>query len=352
MLTPTLIKILDSLPNLTLVLDDQNEIIFSNRVPLLKKGDELSANFLKVRLGNFISCIHVNRYTGMCESNACNFCGIPSIIETTKKNKEKTVGEARLILRKEDMEFPVEVKVIANLFESEGITYTLLSLVNISDEKRKDIIDRIFYHDLINLTGSLNNIIHYIHDEHQETPNQEMWNLAKSLIEEINDEILAQQQILAAERGDLFIELNDVKIYTILSDVVNKIGKHNIATNKIIEVFQEIPEDLIIKTDSVLLKRVLINIIKNALEAISENEKIEIKTILYDDYISFQVNNKGVMTEDVQRNIFMRTYTTKGKGRGLGTYSMKLIGENYLKGNISYISNEIEGTTFIFNLKR
>jgi sensor histidine kinase regulating citrate/malate metabolism len=40
--------------------------------------------------------------------------------------------------------------------------------------------------------------------------------------------------------------------------------------------------------------------------------------------------------------------TTGGGGRGIGTYSVKLFGERYLKGRVAFVSREQEGTTFSF----
>lgn len=50
--------------------------------------------------------------------------------------------------------------------------------------------------------------------------------------------------------------------------------------------------------------------------------------------------------------IFQRSFSTKGKGRGIGTYSVRLLSENYLKGNISFVSNEYEGTIFTVELNK
>jgi len=44
--------------------------------------------------------------------------------------------------------------------------------------------------------------------------------------------------------------------------------------------------------------------------------------------------------------LFQRSFSTKGEGRGLGTYSIKLYTERYLKGTVSFSSAEGEGTVF------
>jgi sensor histidine kinase regulating citrate/malate metabolism len=58
------------------------------------------------------------------------------------------------------------------------------------------------------------------------------------------------------------------------------------------------------------------------------------------------VRNDTIIPENVKMQLFQRSFSTKGQGRGIGTYSIKLLTENYLKGKVSFISNETERTVF------
>ncbi|MCC6352468.1 MAG: ATP-binding protein, partial [Verrucomicrobiae bacterium] len=58
------------------------------------------------------------------------------------------------------------------------------------------------------------------------------------------------------------------------------------------------------------------------------------------------VHNTGHMPRHVQLQLFKRSFSTKGEGRGLGTYSMKLLGEHYLRGTVDFTSTPESGTTF------
>ena len=62
--------------------------------------------------------------------------------------------------------------------------------------------------------------------------------------------------------------------------------------------------------------------------------------------VEFWIHNPGLMSRKVQFQMFQRSFSTKGSGRGLGTYGAKLITEQYLKGGISFTSSAGEGTTF------
>ena len=48
----------------------------------------------------------------------------------------------------------------------------------------------------------------------------------------------------------------------------------------------------------------------------------------------------------MQTQVFQRAFSTKGKGRGLGTYAIKLFSEKYLQGTVAFTSTEADGTLF------
>jgi signal transduction histidine kinase len=59
------------------------------------------------------------------------------------------------------------------------------------------------------------------------------------------------------------------------------------------------------------------------------------------------------MPEEIQLQVFQRSFSTKASsGRGIGTYSMKLLGEHYLGGKVAFTSREPEGTEFTVTLPR
>ena len=63
------------------------------------------------------------------------------------------------------------------------------------------------------------------------------------------------------------------------------------------------------------------------------------------------MHNGGVIPPEVQARIFQRSFSTKAaRGRGLGTYSMKLLGERYLGGEVSFVSTPETGTVFSIRL--
>ena len=96
-------------------------------------------------------------------------------------------------------------------------------------------------------------------------------------------------------------------------------------------------------TDPVLLRRVLGNLVKNALEASPDGETV---TVAFVDRKTptFVVHNESVTTEAVRLQVFQRSFSTKGGiGRGVGTYGARLIAERYLGGRLTFSSKHGRG---------
>ena len=103
-------------------------------------------------------------------------------------------------------------------------------------------------------------------------------------------------------------------------------------------------------SDPTLLKRSLGNLLRNALEACQPGETVTLSCQVQGGDIVFAVHNPGAIPPASQLQIFNHSFTTKGLGRGLGTYSVKLLIERYLKGRVHFISTPEVGTTFYVTL--
>lgn len=86
--------------------------------------------------------------------------------------------------------------------------------------------------------------------------------------------------------------------------------------------------------------------VKNALEASRYGRQVTLDCEEVDGGVRFSVHNEGAMPREVHLQIFRRSFSTKGEGRGLGTYSIKLFGERYLEGKVDFTTDADAGTTF------
>lgn len=99
------------------------------------------------------------------------------------------------------------------------------------------------------------------------------------------------------------------------------------------------------------LKRVIINLVKNAYEAMpSEGGKIVLRLYQQQQHAFIEVEDNGYgIPEEDRPNIFVPNFSTKSSGTGLGLAICKKIVEAH-RGSISFASVEGEGTTFVIKL--
>jgi signal transduction histidine kinase len=89
----------------------------------------------------------------------------------------------------------------------------------------------------------------------------------------------------------------------------------------------------------------------NALEASDGEPAVKFQIETADTNVIFSVWNRQAIAPHIAPRIFQRNFSTKsGSGRGLGTFSMRLFGETYLKGQVSFVTSEDQGTTFSLTL--
>lgn len=116
-----------------------------------------------------------------------------------------------------------------------------------------------------------------------------------------------------------------------------------------------IPEDMSLNIDSSLVNQVMINLLRNSLDAIaaedqSKNAKIEVVLTVSESrpYLTLKDNGCG-MTEDTIDNLFQPFFTTKEHGSGVGLSICRQIIRLH-GGEINVRSLPHKGTTVIITL--
>ena len=139
-------------------------------------------------------------------------------------------------------------------------------------------------------------------------------------------------------------------------DAFSVIGKT--LENNSIKVEQSYTSNTKIKTFEKELLQVLINIIKNAKEALIQknvkNKKIKIEEYLDDDKVVIKIyDNAGGIKKEIIEKIFDPYFTTKDQleGTGLGLYMSKTIIEKHLKGSLKAY-NVDDGACFEIILRK
>ncbi|OGS54866.1 MAG: hypothetical protein A3J79_08545 [Elusimicrobia bacterium RIFOXYB2_FULL_62_6] len=338
---PIVADALDGMLNFTLILNRQRQAVFVNKA---------LAGFLKnhgihdptgLRFGEISGCGHPAESAGGCgTTEACCYCGSAQAMACALEGKEG-VNECRILSRKSGDE--LDLRIQARPFKYAGEDFLLISIADISDEKRRHVLERLFFHDIINTAGGVQGLISLMQDAKPEEAVTYV-PAAANASTRLLDQILSQKDLAAAERGELQVKNEEVEAAHFLAGIVDLFKAHEVAKNKKLLVSGNC-SGLSLRTDKTLLARVIGNMAKNALEAESPGAAVELSCAATPDGVSFTVRNPTPMPDEVRLQVFQRSFSTKGAGRGLGTYSIRLLTERYLKGKVSFASGP-SGTVF------
>ena len=161
--------------------------------------------------------------------------------------------------------------------------------------------------------------------------------------QEINRTLTIMNDFMELSKIKLELEIMDIVMLLeeVLNTYDNLISENNIKFN-----YEILDEEIYINGDYNRLKQVLINIIKNSIEALDgiNNGIIILDYNKIKDKIIIEIKDNGIgMSDEVKERIFEAFYTTKKQGTGLGVNFSKEIIEGH-NGIIDYESEENKGT--------
>jgi len=358
---PYVSDILDAMPNMTLLLNECRQIVFANTAfcafMSIAGGDEpvgccpgeavecIHPDYLGKRPGEMVGCVNSDLSEGGCGTTLfCRTCGAVRSIVNSQDLNSLDIQECRMVYGKDEQ--PLDLRVWSRPLEIEGCRFTVFSVTDISDEKRRKALERIFFHDVLNTAGGVKGLADLLAEmKLNEEDKKEIVLMLSSSSDQLVDEINAQRFLMEAERGDFQVWVQNLEADSVLEGLRRQFHAAPCASGKTM-VITGSADGVSLTSDPVLLRRVLGNLVKNAFEASGEGEEVTVGCVSDERGVLFSVRNSMVLPEDVQSQIFLRSFSTKGNGRGVGTYSVKLLTEKYLEGSVLLESSEAAGTVF------
>jgi hypothetical protein len=345
---PVISALLESFPEPASILNEQRQIVCANR-KLAQLVGRPEPSLVGMRMGEAMGCVHGREQPAGCGTTpACAVCGAAAAIAATQTRGEETSEECRLTTKGASGHEALDLRVWTTPFPFEGEQFAVFAVRDTSDEQRRRVLERMFYHDVLNAAGGLRDVLR-LWPEMDGPAAMALSTRIAPLAAQVVEEIESQRDLAAAERGELSVSFEAVDIADLLDQIGTLYRHHSAADGKDLVVVSagETPR---VETDAVALRRVLGNLVKNALEASSAGERVTIR-FTPAPRPRFSVHNESVMPEAVRLQVFQRSFSTKGgHGRGVGTYSARLLAERYLGGRLSFSSVEGQGTTFVLDL--
>lgn len=334
--------VLNAVSSSFFITNETLQIIYFNKAFIKGLGVNAPKEVVGMQPGDVLNCLNAYTSSNGCGSTAkCQLCNFRKCINEALE-KECTIEKEILLTHSNNKVGAYYIK--ATPFSLENSRFVSISSIEALPCSQKKLMESVFFHDLINLSGSLSGYLDVVRNFE---PDEVMTHLPqiKGIADQMLDEIVSQRQIIRAEENRLDADINELTINTVIQDIKSQISFHPCFREKELVIEFNEPDSYLF-TDNRLLGRVLINMLKNAAEATSKGEKITLSVKKENDEVIFAVHNKEYIQPEVQENIFNYGFSTKGDGRGIGTYGMRLLGENLLCGKVSFISYPVVGTTF------
>ncbi len=208
-------------------------------------------------------------------------------------------------------------------------------------------------HEIRNPLGGIRASAQLLRQELENPEQQEYLDVVISEVDRIN-RLIERMMDFTRPRE---LNIKETNIHKVLKDIT--LLEQEVMAQKNIRLEQVYDPSLPpIQADEDQLKQVFSNLIRNAIEASSENEKIQLVTRVSTGYsiktshtanpgqsIVVEIVDSGAgISESAMKNLFTPLFTTKSKGSGLGLpISLKIV-ENH-GGKIKITSEERLGTT-------
>lgn len=344
-----LVTILDALPEQVYILNRQRQIVFGNRAATDLAESLGCTSVLGLRPGELLACrTALESASGCGTAEACRTCGaVQAILDAG--GGQRSNQECRISRQADFGPEALDLRISATPFKWENEELVLFVANDIADEKRRQILERVFFHDIMNTAGGISSLAGMLSagDLSFAEVKDDLAIASDTLVQEIK----SQRILVAAENNALAVRPGPLESGAFLDALVHTFRNHEVARGKLIRIAPGSAGHPF-TSDDALLSRVVGNLLKNALEATDVGGTVTLACTTADAEITFTCHNPGAMPRNVQHQVFLRSFSTKGSDRGIGTYSIKLLTEKYLGGRVTFVSDEGRGTTFTIALPR
>ena len=276
-----------------------------------------------------LSLLNLNKLNNIADTEKTKF----GLSDTFRNIKSGTTKLLKLVIENDI----IQLSIKAADFKIQDRKIKLISLQNIKTEIDQSEVDawqkliRVLTHEIMNsvspiklLSGSLiemfeeNNKVKTINEIDNETIENSVLGLKtiRKRSDGLSNFVETYKSLTQIPKA----KFSEFKVCH-LFDHINTLLIHDLQQKSIHFEFNCTPVDLVLYADEKLIEQVLINLIKNASEALTNchNPTITLIAELSNDLIQIKVKDNGPgISSEVIENIFIPFFTTKEKGSGIG----------------------------------
>jgi hypothetical protein len=290
----------DYFPLPLLVLNEQRQAVFSNQSFVKMLGINNVNDFLGRRPGEIMRCIYSAVEPGGCgTSGYCSECGaIHAVLESINTDSSST-HDCQLLQSIDGQNHALDLRVHASPFSFNDSIYYVVTIMDVADEKEREAMERIFFHDILNSAGSAKSLVDVLRAEGT-VDLQEPLGLLGMALYGLVEEIQTHKELRLAEKGNYPLAFITIQSLEMVEAIAKEFRSHQLAEGKQITILPS-SENAAIKTDYSLLRRILINMLKNALEATKIGGVVQIGSRLDNSKVIGSVPRRGVIRQEASR---------------------------------------------------
>ncbi len=166
----------------------------------------------------------------------------------------------------------LDLLIWAKPFDLAGKRYVAFAARDHSSQKRREVLERVINHDILNTAATIKSLTGLIGMTANQPENREYLELADETADRLVEEIASQRSLKEAEDGDLAVTIAPVSADRILDEALAPFRVYfrekSVTLNR-----SAAAGGPPILTDPVLARRVVSNMVKNALEASGKGDR-------------------------------------------------------------------------------
>ncbi len=351
--SPVVDGVLQVVNGVVAVINESRQILAVNRRMLEMLGVDQVEALIGLRPGEAIGCVHAGDEPDGCGTTAyCRTCGAAMAMAVSLADDCPVERRCVATVQRGGHERDLVLGVRAVPVRVDHTRLIVLCLIDTTVDVRRSELERMFLHDINNLLQGMVGTTDLIElgaadDAQTQSLTRQLGVLARRMAGEIHQ----QRALLTTEYGDYRPAVQCLAVERIITDLRQSVEHHAAAQERELQI--DAPSaSLTLSGDQGLVHRVLLNMTINACEETPPGGRVHVWVEATDEEVVFAVHNAGEIDPDIALRVFERHFSTKQEpGRGLGTYAMKLFGEQILGGRV-WFGTGPAGTTFRFALAR
>jgi len=346
--SPVMNAVIQATAGVLVVINEKRQIVSFNNSFLKTLGISDPEKILGLRLGEALHCRYAfDEPNGCGTTRYCSSCGAAIAMMAAIDDDKVCERICALKVEKNGQVDEICLSVRAQPFVVNRNRWILIYAQDVSQQQFWARMEDVFFHDINNMLCSMKNVSQFVYEH---LPENELLHRLKLISDRVCKEVAMQESLSHYKDKQNIVHLCTTRLHVIREQVLSTVLNKSLSDGKTV-LEEGTSEDISIFTDPMLVSRILINMLLNALESTDDGGSVKFITVVDKSQIRWEVWNSASIPEAIQLRIFQKFFSTKpDNGHGLGTYSMKFFGEECLRGKVNFTSVPGEGTTFRLSL--